>query len=94
MMASLSAHDFDDAVVVVAAGGVDGYAGGFVDDDQVFVFVDDTNSLCGDGGFVAVEGVADDVAVLDVRVDGGQWLAVALDFACLYGIFLGGLVSI
>lgn len=49
--------------MVVAAGGVDGDAGGLVDDDEVVVFVDDADGLAGYGGFVAVEGVGDYGAV-------------------------------
>ena len=81
MVAALGAHDLYDAVVVVAAGWVDWDAGGFVDDDYVFVFVDDAYGLGGDWGFVSVEGVGDDVAVFDLRVGRLDWLAIDRDLS-------------
>ena len=68
-MSPFSAHDLHDAVVVVASSGVDWHTGGFVDDDQVFIFMYDANCLCGYGRLMAVEGMAYDVAVLDVGID-------------------------
>lgn len=67
---------------------MDGYAGGLVDDDHVVVFVDDADGLSGDGGFVPVEGVRDDVAVYDLVLHRGDFLAIDDDFATLYGVFL------
>lgn len=69
-MAALCAEDLDDGVEVVSAGGVDGYTCGLIDHDEVVAFVDNTNWLRGDGGFVTVAGVRDDLAVLDDRVAG------------------------
>ena len=86
-MATFCTHDFDDGVVVVASGGVNGDAGGLVDDNHVVVFVDDANGLGGYGGFVAMESVGDYVAVFDDGVDGG-WFAIENYAAPLYGIFL------
>ena len=87
LVPAFCAHDFDNGVVVVTAGRVDGDASGLVDDDYVAVFVDDTNRLGSHGGFVAVEGMGDDVAVLDNGVD-RDGLAIEYDFAALDGVLL------
>ncbi len=76
LVAAFRAHNLNDGVVVVAAGGMDGNAGGLGDDYYVVVFVDDANSLGGHGGFMSVEGVGDDVAVLDNGLERWDWLAV------------------
>ena len=72
LVGALGAQDLDDGVVVVAAGGVDGHAGGLINDEDVVVLVDDADGLAGDGGFMAVEGVGDDLAVLDDGVRTGR----------------------
>lgn len=65
-VAALCAKYFHYAVVVVAAGGVDGHAGGLVDHDDVDVFVDYADWFACYGRLVAVQGVGDQVAVLDL----------------------------
>lgn len=67
---------------------MNGYAGGFVDNDHVVVLVNDADRLSGDGGFVPVEGMRDDVAIHDLVLHGGDLLAIDDDFATLYGVFL------
>lgn len=62
---ALRAHDLEHGVVVVATGGVDGHTSGFINDNQIVIFVDNTNLFPGDGGFVTVQGMRDDLAVLD-----------------------------
>lgn len=69
-MAALCAEDLDDGVEVVSAGRVDWYTCGLVDYDEVVAFVDDTDWLRRNGGFMTVAGVRDDLAVLDDRVAG------------------------
>ena len=49
--------------------------------------MDYANGLGGYGGFVAVEGVRDYVAVLDDRVSGG-YFTIENNAAPLYGVFL------
>lgn len=62
---ALRAHDLEHGVVVVATSGVDGHTGGLVNDNQIVILVDDTNLFPGDGGFVTVQSMRDDLAVLD-----------------------------
>lgn len=56
---------------MVSARGVNGHTGRFVNDDQVIVFVDDADWGAGHGGFMAVGGMRDDLAVLDDGVSAG-----------------------
>lgn len=79
-MASLCAENLNDRIVVVAARSVDGHAGRLIDDNQVIIFVDDTDRSAGHGGFVAVGGMGDDLAVLDDGVS-ASGLAVDADQA-------------
>lgn len=87
-MPALCAHDFDDGVIIVATGRVDGDTGGLVDDYHVIVFMDYADGLGGYGRFMSVEGMGDDVAILDDGMDGGNGLAVDNNFTALYGVFL------
>lgn len=64
-MASLSAENLHDRVVVVSTSSVDGHTSRLVNDNQVLVFVNDTDRSAGDCGLVAVGGVRDNLAVLD-----------------------------
>lgn len=64
-MSPFRAKDLGEGIVVVPSCGMDGHAGGFIDYDQSVIFVHDSYRLGGDGRFVAVEGVGDDIAVLD-----------------------------
>jgi hypothetical protein len=64
------------------------YAGGFVDDNDVVIFVHDANGLGGDRGLVPVQGVGYDVAVLQSRGRGRDSMAVDDDGASLDGMFL------
>lgn len=88
LVAAFCAHDFDDGVVIVAAGRVNRDAGGLVDDDYVVVFVDDADRLCSYRGFMPVESVGDYIAVVDNGLEGRDWLAVEDYFTALYGVFL------
>jgi len=67
---------------------MDWYAGGFVDDNDVVVFVYDTNGLGGDRRLVPVQGVGYDVAVLQSRGWGRDSIAIDDDGASLDGMFL------
>lgn len=88
LMAAFRPHDFHHAVVVVATCGVDWHTCRLVDDNHVLVLVDDADGLRGDGGFMAMECVADDVAVLDGRGEGWDGLSVDLDGPSFYGVSL------
>lgn len=88
LVPALRPHDFDNGVIIVATGGVDGDAGGLVDDYHVIVFVDYADGLGGYGRFMSMEGVGDDVAILNDRMNGGNWLAVNNHFTALYGVLL------
>lgn len=63
---------------MVPAGGVNGDTSWLVDDEELIVLVDDANRQAGDRGFVAVEGVGEDMAVLDDCCPGSR-LAVYSD---------------
>ena len=91
-MPALCSHDLHHTVVVVPSCGMHWHAGGLVDDNHTLVFVHDADGLCGDRRLVSMQGMADYIAVLHMRVDRLKWLAVDLDLACLYGIFLKALV--
>lgn len=80
---SFCAHDLDDGIVIIPACGMDGHAGGFVDDDQVFRLVDDPDRLGCDGRFVTVQSVRDDVSVFDQGFYRSDWFAVDDDRARL-----------
>lgn len=92
-MTALSAQDLDDGVEVVPAGGVDRHTGRFVDDEHVVVLMDDTDRLRGHRGLVAVEGVRDDLAVLDPGGWGRDFAADG-DLAGLDGMFLEKRLSV
>lgn len=77
---------------MVPAGGVDGDARGLVNHNDIVVFVDDSNLVAGDGGFMAVEGMRDDFAVLDDGV-GGRDFAVDGDLAIRKGLYLMSLAA-
>jgi hypothetical protein len=81
-MASLGAKNLNDRVVVVSTSGVDGHTGWLVNDNQVIVFVDNTDGSTGHCGFVAVGGMRDDLAVLDDSISAGG-LAVDTDQAII-----------
>ena len=54
LVTSLSAHDFDDGVIVVASGRVDGYTCWLVDDDHIVVLMNCCDGLCTHGRFMAM----------------------------------------
>jgi hypothetical protein len=81
-MASLGAKNLNDRVVVVSTSGVDGHTGWLVNDNQIIVFVDDTDRSAGHGRFVAVGGMRDNLAVLDDSISAGG-LAVDTDQAII-----------
>ena len=57
------------------------HTGGFVDNDYIFIFMHDADGLRGNGWFVAVEGMAYNVAVFYGRLCGLDGFAVELDCA-------------
>jgi hypothetical protein len=63
---------------VVSTRSVDGHTGRLVNDNQIIVFVDDTDRSAGHGRFVAVGGMRDNLAVLDDSISAGG-LAVDAD---------------
>lgn len=67
-MASFCPQDFDNRVVIVATGGVNGHACRLVDNNDVVVFVDHSNGLRRDGGLMSMKRVADDVAIIQRRI--------------------------
>lgn len=67
---------------MVAAGWVDGDAGGLVDDDDIVIFEDYFDGFVGDGGFVAVGVVRNVVAVVDDCGVRGSVFGVDEDLAC------------
>lgn len=71
-------HDFIHGVVIISSGRVDRYASWFVDDDHIVVFVNDTDRLCGYRRFMAVEGMRNDISILQLRVRRRQ-LAIDCD---------------
>lgn len=85
---SLSPHNLDDGIVVVAASRVDRDTCRLVDDDHVGVFVDDADGKGGDGGFMSVHGVGYDIAVADGGV-GGDGFAIEDYVTGFDGVFLG-----
>lgn len=93
-VAPVGAHNLDEGVVVVASRRVHGDTRGLVDDDQVVVFMQDADGLCGAGRFVPVEGVRDGLAVLDGHA-GCHDLPVHAEVAGFDGVFLveGGVFS-
>lgn len=56
-IAAVRAHNLDDGVEVVAAGGVDRHPRGLVDDDEVVILVDDANGRRGAGRLMAMQRV-------------------------------------
>lgn len=91
-MSSFRSQDFCQGIVVVSSCWVDGDSGGFVDDNQTFIFVYDSYRLGGDGGFVAVEGMADDISILDDCLGGWDGFAIQVDGAAGDCALLGVLV--
>ena len=81
-MTSLCAENLNDGIVVVSTRSVDGHTGRLVNDNQVIVFVDDTDRSAGNGGFVAVGGMRDNLAILDDSISAGG-LAVDADQAVI-----------
>jgi hypothetical protein len=69
-MASSCPDDFRHGVEIVASGGMNGHARRLVDYDHIVVFVDHSNGLRRDGGLMPMEGMADDIAVLELRLSG------------------------
>jgi acyl-CoA hydrolase len=67
---------------VVSTRSVDGHTGWLINDDQVIVFVDNTDRSAGHGRFVAVGGMRDNLAVLDDSISAGR-LAVDADQAVI-----------
>lgn len=87
-MAPLRAHDLDNGIMVVAAGGVNWNACRLVDDDKVVIFVDYGEGFAAYGGFVAVEGVGNYVAIF-YDCSGRDRFAVYYYYAPFNCIFLG-----
>lgn len=50
---------------MVATGGVDGHTGRLINDNQIVIFVDNTNLFPSNWRLVTVQGMRDDLAVLD-----------------------------
>jgi hypothetical protein len=67
---------------VVSTRSVDGHTGRLVNDNQVIIFVDDTDWSAGHSGFVAVGGMRDDLAILDDSIS-ACGLAVDADQAVI-----------
>lgn len=88
-MASICSHNLNHGVVVVSSCGMDRYPGRLVDDDQAIVFMNDANGLRSDWRLVSMEGMADDIAVLDGCRCRWHGFSVDVDRAAFYGIFLG-----
>lgn len=67
---------------------MNGYTSRLVDNDQSIVLMDDAYGLCSDWRFVSMEGVANDIAVLDGG--GGRWhrFTIDMDGAAFYRTFL------
>lgn len=82
LVAAFRAQDLHDRVVMISSSRVDRHTGRFVNDKQVIVFVNDANWETGDGWFVSMEGMRNDLAVSD---DGLRtcWLAVNRNLARL-----------
>lgn len=72
---------------MVPTGGVDRYTSRFIDDNKTIVFVNDADFLTCDGGFVSVQGMRDDIAVLHFRIRSG-WFTVNADSAGFQGLSL------
>ena len=78
-VSQLFAHEHGDGVVAEPAARMDGNAGGLVDDDKVFILVDDGQRRVGDRELVAMDArrykvlIAEDVSSLDRRpIDGDE----------------------
>lgn len=82
-MSSLRPHYLHNAIVIVSSRRVNWHASRLVYDDDVFVFVHDADRLGCYGWFMAVEGVRDDVTVLNFRCNGFDRFAIELDCALL-----------
>jgi len=67
---------------------MDWHAGGLVDDNDVVVLMDDADRLGSDGGLVPVQGVRDDIAVLQSCGGGGNSLTIDDDGPSFNGILL------
>lgn len=87
-MSTLGTHYLDDAVVVITTSRVHRNAGRLVDDYDIIIFVQNANRQGSNWGFVAVECVGDNIAVLDDIVDRSNGLSIDDNGASLYSIFL------
>lgn len=82
LVAAFRAQDLHDRVVMISSSRVDRHTGRFVNDKQVIIFVNDANWETGDGRFVSMEGMGNDLAVSDDGL-GACWLAVNRNLARL-----------
>ena len=54
---------------MVSTSGMNRHAGWFVDDDHVIIFMDDGDGLGGNGRFVSVQGVGDNISITDNEIN-------------------------
>lgn len=87
-MPSLCPHDLHHGVVIVPSSRMYRNARGFVDDDHIFIFVQDRYGQCGDGGFMSMQRMRYDISVLDNMLCCRYRLAVNSYSSTFYGIFL------
>ena len=80
-MSSLCPHDLYDRIVVVATGRMYRYSCRLVDDDHAIVFVYDANRLGGNGRFVSMQGIRNQITISNDDVF-SDFLAINFDDAC------------
>lgn len=81
-------HNLHYRIVIVPASRMHRHASWFVDNDDIVIFVYDTDLLCRYGGLVAMEGMRYYIAVFDHCVDRGNLFAIKLHLASLNSLFL------
>ncbi len=67
---------------------MNGHTGRLVDDNHVFVLMHNPDGFRSDGRFMAMQRMADYIAVLHLCKGRRHWLAVDLYLTGVYGIFL------